>query len=138
MKRTIKVSAVYDLSDPEFEGMEVTPKEVAERMVREEMEYVFGGDDGLAGIEVEVIDTPDITLQYRYFETSPFKYEILLYHNGQLVETYKAWLDDMDDKIDELERHGYTCGYTAKQVNEAKERYERMLANILIGKETEL
>ena len=70
-------------------------------------------------------------LQYRYYESFGFKYVIQLYRDGQLVESYKVYSIDLDDEIDKLESQGYVYGYTEDEVNKAKERYERMLNNII-------
>lgn len=56
MYRTIKVTVVYDLDDPELEGLQINPKENVKAMVEREMIEVFGWDEGYRSIEVEVID----------------------------------------------------------------------------------
>ena len=56
-ERIIKVTVTYDLDDPEFEGMQITPKETVKEMVEREMVEVFGWDEGYRGVDVEVIDT---------------------------------------------------------------------------------
>lgn len=58
MKRIIKVTATYNLDDPDLEGMEITPKEKVKEMVIKQMIDTFGWDEGYCGVEVEVIDTP--------------------------------------------------------------------------------
>ena len=58
MKRIIKVTATYNLDDPDLEGMEIAPKEKVEEMVTEQMTDVFGWDEGYCGVEVEVVDEP--------------------------------------------------------------------------------
>lgn len=55
-KRIIKVTVVYDLDDPELEGLQINPKENVKEMVEREMIEVFGWDEGYRGVEVEVID----------------------------------------------------------------------------------
>lgn len=55
-KRIIKVTATYDLDDPELVGMQITPREYVEEKVLNEMIDVFGWDEGYLGVEVEVID----------------------------------------------------------------------------------
>lgn len=70
-------------------------------------------------------------LQYRYYEHLGFKYMIQLYCDGQLVESYKVYSIDMNDEIEKLEEQGYSYGFTEEEVNKAKERYERMLNNII-------
>ena len=54
--RTIKVTTIYDLDDPDLEGMKITPVEVVKKMVEREMIEVFGWDEGWISTEVEVID----------------------------------------------------------------------------------
>lgn len=58
MKRIIKVTATYNLDDPDLEEMEITPKEKVEEMVTEQMTDVFGWDDGYEDLEIEVVDIP--------------------------------------------------------------------------------
>lgn len=70
-------------------------------------------------------------LQYRYYESPGFKYTIKLYCDGQLTEYYEVYTIDMSDEIDKLEAQGYVYGYTEEQVRKAKEKYERMLDNII-------
>ena len=70
-------------------------------------------------------------LQYRYFEYIGFQYMIQLYCDGWLVKSYKVYLDALDDELDKIEKQGYSYGFTEKEVNAAKERYEKMLSNII-------
>lgn len=70
-------------------------------------------------------------LQYRYFEYGAFQSMIQLYCDGRLVELYKVYLDELDDEINKIEKQGYSYGFTASEVCDAKERYERMLNNII-------
>lgn len=58
MKRIIKVTATYDLNDPELKGLQITPKEKVKEMVTKQMIEAFGWDEGYCGVKVEVIDTP--------------------------------------------------------------------------------
>ncbi len=74
-------------------------------------------------------------LQYRYYEHLGFKYMIQLYCDGQLVKSYKVYSIDMNDEIEKLEEQGYSYGFTEEEVSKAKERYERMLNNIIIENE---
>lgn len=55
-KRIIKVITVYDLDDPELEGMTITPIEDVQRMVEQEMEDLFCEDEGWLYTDVEVTD----------------------------------------------------------------------------------
>jgi hypothetical protein len=61
MKRIIKVTATYDLDDPELKGCKITPRDYVEKKVLKEMIDAFGWDEGYEGVEVEVIDTSMIT-----------------------------------------------------------------------------
>ena len=70
--------------------------------------------------------------QYRYGDLLSFGKKYLnLYHNGELVETKKLWIDEFWDEKDKLEEVGYTYGFTKAEIEEAKQRYEYMLENIL-------
>lgn len=70
--------------------------------------------------------------QYRSQHTYSFKVFIYLYHDGELVETKKFWEDDEYlNFIENLELNGYTYGYKKEEVEEAKERYEHMLNNMI-------
>jgi hypothetical protein len=40
-------------------------------------------------------------------------------------------MDEADKYADQLEKDGYIYGYTKEEVEEEKERYERMLNNII-------
>ena len=73
--------------------------------------------------------------QYRYKEATFAKYHLSIYHDGELVETKIFWGDDIDDEIDRLKMDGYTYGFTRAEVEEAKQRYERMLANMIYPNE---
>lgn len=55
-KRIIKVTATYNLDDPEFCGLQITPKETVKKMVERDMIEQFCQDEGYLGVEVEVID----------------------------------------------------------------------------------
>ena len=55
MKRSIKIMATYDLN-PNVKGTLITPKEIVEAMVKEEIFELFGYDEGFTGIDIEVID----------------------------------------------------------------------------------
>lgn len=56
MKRSIKIIATYDLNSSNVKGTLITPKEIVEAMVKEEIFEFFGYDEGFTGINVEVID----------------------------------------------------------------------------------
>ena len=70
--------------------------------------------------------------QYRSQHTYRFKVFIYLYHDGELVETKEFWEDDEYlNFIESLELNGYTYGYKKEEIEEAKERYEYMLNNMI-------
>ena len=69
--------------------------------------------------------------QYRLFETHSFKYDIELYHDGNLVEVLKVWAIELNDEINRLEEQGYTYGFTKEEVEKEKKHYEKMLENII-------
>lgn len=69
--------------------------------------------------------------QYRVQEGIQFKYIIKLYHDGKLISHNRIWLDELEDKINELEIKGYTQCYTEDEVEEARQEYLHMLENIL-------
>ena len=63
---------------------------------------------------------------------------IYIYHDGKLAEKRKLWQgDDALNEIADLEKDGYTYGYHKSEIEEAKERYEHMLANMIeVGNES--
>lgn len=69
--------------------------------------------------------------QYRFVEFVGFQWMIQLYHNGEYVESRKLYVDEVDDAEETLLAEGYTYGYTEEEVAEAKEKYEKMLSNII-------
>lgn len=62
MKRIIKVTATYDLNDPELIGCQITPRKTVKKMVTEQMIDAFGWDEGYRGVKVEVIDTDTVAI----------------------------------------------------------------------------
>ena len=55
-KRIIKVITVYDLDDPELEGLTITPIEDVQRIIERDMEDFFCEDEGWLYTDVEVTD----------------------------------------------------------------------------------
>lgn len=71
--------------------------------------------------------------QYTIKEGSTFRYWITTYRDGSKMEAHKVWVgDEMNDYIDKIEAEGYEKAYTREEVQEAKEKYERMLARQLV------
>jgi hypothetical protein len=73
-------------------------------------------------------------LQYRYYQSASFQYTIQLYCDGWFIKSYKVYCDELDDEIDKIEIEGYKLGYTEEEVEIAKQKYEKILNN-LIAKE---
>lgn len=69
--------------------------------------------------------------QFRAFHVG-FAVRIYLYHDGEFVERRQTWEgEEAVTEFDKLESEGYTYGYMPEEVEEAKETYEHMLANII-------
>lgn len=69
--------------------------------------------------------------QYRCLESYGFKYIIQLYHDGEFVKTHTVYLDKLEEAKEAFEASGYTYGYTEQEVKRARERYIKMLKNII-------
>ena len=67
--------------------------------------------------------------QYDYYECRWPDYEVVLYHDGEKVVVERVSLLKRDKYIEELERQGYTQGYTKDDVEKARQRYEYMYEN---------
>jgi hypothetical protein len=70
--------------------------------------------------------------QYVVKEGPTFRVWISTYHDGVPMQEDKIWLDDYDDFITKLESEGYERAYTKKEIQEAKEEYERLSARQLM------
>ena len=70
--------------------------------------------------------------QYTVKKASSFQDWITTYHDGVKIRNDKVWLDDYADFTDNLEADGYERAYTKEEVQEAKEEYERLLAQQLV------
>ena len=70
--------------------------------------------------------------QYIVKRASSFQDWITTYHDGVKNRIDKVWLDDYADYTDKLEAEGYELAYTREEVQEAKEKYERILARQLV------
>jgi hypothetical protein len=73
--------------------------------------------------------------QYRMSEEFMFQKTIKVYHNGELISSERMWIDEADERADQLEEAGYVYGYTQDEVDEARRIYEERLANLIGGKE---
>lgn len=73
--------------------------------------------------------------QYTYHELTFGKYELDVYHDGELVERTHIWGSEIFDKIKELKSRGYTFGYLPDEVEEARNVYEYQLKNMIKGEE---
>ena len=67
--------------------------------------------------------------QYDYYEITPFKYEIVLYHDGIKVVTEKIQESYVLEFLKELKAQGYTQGYLKEDVEEARREYEHRYEN---------
>jgi hypothetical protein len=67
--------------------------------------------------------------QYDYYETRSFKYDIILYHDGVKVAKESKWVDNLYERLKELEAQGYTRGYLKEDVDEARRKYEHKYEN---------
>lgn len=70
--------------------------------------------------------------QYIISRGPTFRVWVTTFQDGAKMQEDKIWLDDLDDYTDELERAGYERAYTAKEVQDAKEEYERKLSRQLV------
>lgn len=72
--------------------------------------------------------------QYRCIDNTWAKRDLLIYHDGILVDCKTYWLsevDELNDKMDDLEADGYTWGYYKDEVENVKIRYEHMAKNVI-------
>ena len=70
-------------------------------------------------------------LQYRIIEYLGFQWIVELYHDGKLIKSYKVYVDELDEETKKLIEQGYEYGFTKKELQEAKERYESMLGYVI-------
>lgn len=57
-----------------------------------------------------------------------------IYHDGELISSERDWMNEIDKKAMQLDKDGYTYGYTQEAVDKAREEYEFMLVNLIGGK----
>lgn len=72
-------------------------------------------------------------LQYRLFDTFN-AYNITLYHDGKIFKSYKVYKsnDEAFEEVERLKEIVYTYGFTKEEVEKQKEKYERMLNNMIV------
>ena len=70
-------------------------------------------------------------MQYKVCAATSFKYYIFVYHDGEYVGSYEVWLDKLDEEVNKLENQGYMRGFSKKEVEKERKRYEMMLENII-------
>ena len=73
--------------------------------------------------------------QYTIIDDVWSKKIVKTYHDGKIEETKLLWLNEVDEYIEQLEKDGYTFGYTQEQVNQARQDYEYKRANMINDKE---
>lgn len=105
MKRIIKVTATYDLDDPELKDCEITPRDYVEEKVLKEMIDAFGWDDGYEDIEVEVIDTDTVVT------------------DKDIQQTIK----DLKDKVKRLEKSNRNWRRKCQRLRNKQEWFSEMI-----------
>lgn len=56
MKRIITITITYDLSNPQFADLLITPKNISKKITEKEMKEYFCDDEGFESLSVEVED----------------------------------------------------------------------------------
>lgn len=69
--------------------------------------------------------------QYRFYESSFLKYTVELYEDGELRKSEKVWKDKLDSFIADLEKQGYTYGYTEAELGVVKFNYQKIAKNLI-------
>lgn len=72
--------------------------------------------------------------QYWVSNEHNFKNTLVLYEDGKELYRGEIWVDDLLDKLNEIEDLGYEQGYLPTEVQAACRKYYRMLQSI-IGEE---
>ena len=70
-------------------------------------------------------------LQYTCRNSYGYKDSFELYHDGELVESYRVSILDSEEEADMLEEAGYTYGYTQEEVESVKKKYYEMLERVI-------
>lgn len=72
--------------------------------------------------------------QYWVSDEHDFKNTLVLYEDGKECYRNEIWIDDLLDKLNEIESLGYERGYLPAEVHATCRKYYKMLNNI-IGEE---
>ena len=75
--------------------------------------------------------------QYDFYETLPWKYVVILYHDGKEIDRKKMSGDELEEYIERLIAHGFTRGYSPEVVEKARREYEYYYRN-RIGAEDDI
>ena len=67
--------------------------------------------------------------QYDFYETLPWKYVVILYHDGKEIDRKKMSGDELEEYIERLIAHGFTRGYSPEVVEKARREYEYYYRN---------
>lgn len=73
--------------------------------------------------------------QYCLKDMYRFQATLEIYHDGELISSERDWTDEIDKKAMQLEKDGYTYGYTQEAADKARAEYEFVLANLIGGKD---
>ena len=76
--------------------------------------------------------------QYDFYETLPWKYVVILYHDGKEIDRKKMSGDELEEYIERLIAHGFTRGYSPEVVEKARREYEYYYRNRIGAEEPEL
>ena len=76
--------------------------------------------------------------QYDFYETLPWKYVVILYHDGEEIDRKKMSGDELEEYIERLIAHGFTRGYSPEVVEKARREYEYYYRNRIGAEEPEL
>ena len=67
--------------------------------------------------------------QYRYEKVGFNRVHLYTYHNGKVIKSEILDAYEFTKEICKLKSNGYVYGYTTEEIEETKERYEKMLMN---------
>ena len=73
--------------------------------------------------------------QYKLREIEQNNYILELYHNGELIKSYREEEGSLTKSLfDKLDSEGYTYGYTMEDLEKAWEQYSYVLNNLITNK----